>query len=542
MPAIVIKAFNGIKPIVSPLLLQPGEAQIAENVQLVSGALVPLRSVSAVRPLTKSSPQTIFRYGDSEDESEYWLEFQQDTDVVNSPIPNDQYRRIYWTDGGSPRYATSQQILSGASYPSLSSPLGIPAPQTAIIASGAEPPDAANSETRAYTYTYVSAYGEEGPAAPPSSLVTIDPNEPVLLQAMSTGVGGEYNLVSKRIYRTSTVGSNAEYQFVAEVPVSDTATTDNKEQAELGEVLLSKDWVPPPAGMRGLKMMANGVAAAFLENTLYLSEPNLPHAWPHKYPVDFRIVGLSTFRQSVAVLTNGYPFLATGVDPGGMSLERLEFPHACLSKKSIVDTGDGCLYAGADGVVSIGANGMRVVSEQLFSREQWQSLNPASMRAFLHNSRYHVLYQDKSGYRGMLVFDFTGQGAVLTTTSLNSSSLIRAGHSDARSDTLYLAMDSEILRYNDSPDPLVALWRSGVYRLIRPVSFSYGMVRASTYPVELRIYADDRQPFVKTVQSNAGFRLPSGFTAQQWQFEVESIHEVSMVAVATSAAELQSMT
>lgn len=763
MTAIVVKAFNGLKPMVSQFLLQSGDAVIAENVRLVSGALVPLRDTTNLKATVRSSPQTVFRYGQSGSEAEYWLEFPEDTDVINSPIPNDVYNRIYWTDGGTAKYAPNTLILSAPPYPGGSYTLGIPAPviapsasqstfgaasatitaaqvdslfvgnvlsvevdasaavsvtltgsggdvtaatlaadlnrvpgvdasvvdgdvvvktesqtetsavkiskrssetqdysatavtyegyigpisgsqgggatytvsaaqiaslapgtklsvkvnnnadvlvtvaagagtfpeavtaqslKTAMsvvglnvvindgtsptvtittaqtgtaasfqvrkiipgtkanfseLTSGSNVQSASSVESRSYVYTYVSAYGEEGPPSAPSAVVTVNPNVQVSVGSLSISPGGSFNIVSKRLYRTSTVGSSAEFQFVAEIPVAVTSYTDTKTQAELGEVLSTTDWVPPPANLRGLKMMANGVAVGFVGNTLYMSEPNLPHAWPHKYPVDNQIVGLAPFRQSVAILTNGHPFLASGVDPGAMTLERLEFPHACLSKQSVVDTGDGCLYAGADGIVSIGAGGMKVVTEQIFSREQWQALNPPSMKAFFHDGRYHVMYQDVSGVRRTLIFDFTGQGAVLTSSDINAGTPITAGYSDARTDTLYVAQGGFLKRFNNAATALMAKWMTGVYRLLQPVNFSFGVVRASQYPtgadaIKLKIYADNRAPFIKTVTGPDAFRLPAGFRAQQWQFELETKVEVSMFAVATSATEIQAI-
>lgn len=638
MAAIVIKAFGGLKPLVSPFLLQSGDAQIAENVRLVSGSLTPLKTTTFLKALTKGSPQTIYRYGNAASESDYWLEFASDTDVIQSPIPNDAYGRAYWTDGGTPKYAPNSLLLSGASYPGGSYTLGIPIPgatptcsqstfskvsatitavQVASLVAGnvlsvsvnggavtnvTMPTGAvtatslaaqlatvsglsatvvggqvkletlvgsassailvekqvangfdtlisvsngvtSSSETRAYTYTFVSAFGEEGPPSAPTNLLTMVGTGDVFVSNIAIPPGGAYNITTKRIYRSSTVGSQAQYQFVAEIPAANTSFTDNKTQAELGEVLPSQDWVPPPSGLKGLKLAANGAAVAFKDNTLYLSEPNLPHAWPHKYPVDFQIVGVSPFRQSVAVLTNGYPFLASGADPAAMTLERLEFPHACLSKQSIVDTGDGCLYAGADGVISIGAGGMKIVSEQMFSREQWQTLNPSTMRAFFHDSRYHVLYQNKSGVRGMLIFDFSGQGAVLTTSNISQAQNIHSAFSDPRTDTLYIAQGSSILRFNASTTPLTMMWRTGIYRLVKPVNFTYGMVRAQTYPVTFRAYNERNLiGFSKTVTNADAFRLPSGFTASEWQFQIEGTNEVTLVAVSTSAAELQAIT
>jgi len=768
MPAIVIKAFNGIKPIVNQFLLQPGEAIVAENARLISGALVPLKLTTVLQALHVTDPQTIYRFGKSNSEKEFWLEFANATDVVSSPIPDDAYDRVYWTDGSTPKYAPSSMAIAGSTgYPAASLTLGVPEPvgsmsvsqsayasasatitgtqittlfvgdilsvlvdqntaatvtltgsggkvtaatlaqnlstvagltavvsgtdvkastssttatsalkiskktgdtndyssdkvtyspligpitgatasgvdskatytadasliasiapnarlavkvntnadvlvtvlagtgtfpaavtatslrsalsvnglnvsvndttsqsltiETALagtsasftirkvnpaivpvyseLVSASNTSTAADNETRSYVYTYVTQYGEEGPPCKPSSLVTVNPNAAVSLSGMLAAPTGNYNIKTKRIYRTSATGTAAAFQYVDEIPVATATYSDTKKQAELGEVLLTSTWTPPPVGMKGLKMMANGVAVGFNDNTLYLSEPNMPHAWPHKYPVDYEIIGLSPFRQSVAILTSGHPFLASGADPAAMSLERLEFPHACLSKNSIVETGDGCLYAGADGVVSIGAGGMKIVSDSLFSREQWQALNPATMRAFFHDSRYHVMYEDKNKVRGTLIFDFSGQGAMLTTSTTNTGNKVTAGYSDPRTDTLYLSQLGSIVRFNSADTAAVARWKSGVYRTVHPVSFSFGMVRASSYPVgtpiKLTIYADAYTPFVKTVTGPDAFRLPAGFRAQHWTVEVESGVEVTMIALATSAQELQGIT
>ena len=166
------------------------------------------------------------------------------------------------------------------------------------------------------------------------------------------------------------------------------------------------------------------------------------------------------------------------------------------------------------------------------------------MRAAFHDGRYHVLYTDVNGVRGMLVFDVTGQGAVLTTSNVNFLSPVTAAYSDTRTDTLYFAQGGNIVRFNNGATSLVAKWATGIYRLIRPISFSFGMVRADQYPtgvdsIKFRLYADSRQPYTVTVTGPGAFRLPAGFTAQQWRFEIESSVEVSMFAVATSASELQ---
>lgn len=538
MALIGIKGFGGMKPIVNPILLDSGEAQLARDVKLVSGAIAPLKGTTTLKAITSASPQTIYRYGTSATETNYWLEFPGDVDVVRSPIVADQYDRLYWTDGVAARYSPNSLILSGASFPGASYLLGVPKPTTApSITSSTAPTVAGNTESRTYVFTFVSAYGEEGPPSDASAVVSIDNTQPVTV-SISGNPGGNRNLTLKRIYRSSATGSQASFQFVAEVPIATNSYTDSKTQAQLGEVLATEDWVPPPDGLKGLRIMANGVAAGFVGNTIYLSEPYLPHAWPHEYPVDAEIVGLATFGQTIVALTKTFPYVLQGVDPSAMSTAKMELRQACVSKRSIVETGDGVMYASPDGLVSIGGGGIQVVTQNLMSREQWQAYKPDSIHAYLYNGRWHGFYNTGS-VRGLLIFDFTGQGAMMTVSDLGSGGAqpITAGFQDASTDKLYLVQGSSIVRFDDGT-PLPYLWRSKVFRSPQHINYSVAQVRASAYPVQLKVYADGALKLTKSVASEAHFRLPSGFKGLDWYVEIEGTADVTEFLMATSTVEL----
>lgn len=538
MPAIHIKAFQGLKPILEPLLLQQSEAVTATNVRLVSGALEPLKNWTTLKVLTKTAPQTIWRYGNDSAEANWWLEFLADTDVMRSPIAADPYGRVYWADGGVPKYGPNSLVISGSSYPGGSYDLGLPAPAAApVISSFAAPPNAASSEVRVYVYTYVSAYGEEGPPSAASAPATMDPAGPVTVSGMSVAPVGAYNVATKRLYRSSTVGSAAQFQFVAEIPVATTSYVDSISQAALGEVLPSADWVAPPVGLRGLKALPNGAAIGFKGNTAYLSEPNLPHAWPNEYPIEEPIVGIGVFRQSAVLLTNGRPYLMSGADPAAMSVERMELPQACVSKRSIVDTGDGVLYASPDGLVSISSAGIDIITKSLMSREQWLAYNPSSMVAAVHDNKYHVAYQTTGGVRGMLTFDFSGQGAVMTSNQVNTATAVTAMYSDPRTDTLYLARGAEIVRFN-AGTAMTYTWRSKKFRAPFHLNFSKGQVIADG-PVTLRLIADGVQRMQKVASGSGIFQLPSGFRGLDWEIELAGESKVTQVSIATSAQEIR---
>lgn len=540
MASIDINTFDGMQPLVDPILLDANKAVMARNVQLISGTLAPLLGTTTLKSLTKTAPKTIWRFGTSDVETEYWLEFLNDTDVINSPIPNDQWSRVYWTDGIKPKYAPSSMFLSGSSYPGNSYDLGIPAPTNTPVIGGTAPTVASQGETRTLVETFVSAYGEEGPPGPAAVPVTVDPSKTVTYTNLTPAPTGNRNLTLRRLYRSSTVGSAAQFQFVAEIPIAQTSYTDNLQQSALGEVLPSELWVAPPDGLKSLKMMASGACVGFVGNTVYFSEPNLPHAWPHKYPIEFQIVGLGVFQQTVVALTNSFPVALMGADPQAMSPARLELPQSCVSKGSIVDTGDGCLYASPDGLVSIGSGGMSVITSKFLSRKQWQAYNPSTFKAVVHEGKYIATFTRSDSSRGMLILDFSGQGPFLTESDLNYNTAITAAYSDNRTDTLYFAQGTDIVRFNRGAS-MGAEWKSKTFRMSAPINIGWAAIDAKSYPMLLTVYADGQQTDQMTILDSGPVRLSGGFKARDWTVDLYTGNEITRVRLATSMNELRAL-
>jgi hypothetical protein len=416
----------------------------------------------------------------------------------------------------------------------------LPPSPTESVAGSATIPSSVVPEVRTYVYTYVTAYGEEGPPSAASASASIDATQSVTVSLPGGAPAGAYNITIKRLYRSSTAANGqTQFQYVAEVPVATTSYTDAVKQANLGEVLPSEDWTAPPDGLKGLRMMANGVAVGFVGNSVWMSEPNLPHAWPHSYSVPDEIVGIGTFGQAVVVLTRSVPYLIEGIDPAAMATRKLELKQACSSKRSIVEAGDGVVYASPDGLVSIGAGGITVLTKTLFSREQWLNYSPSTMQVYLHNGRYHVFYTDAQSVRGLMILDFSGQGAVLTLSDLPKTVAVTAGYQDASTDTLYLAQGGNIVRF-DAGTSATYTWRSKVFRLPHHANFTLAQVRALAYPVTFKAYADGVLKVTQTVSSDEFFRLPGGFKAVDWVFEVSGTNEVTEINVCTSVSELMS--
>jgi hypothetical protein len=176
------------------------------------------------------------------------------------------------------------------------------------------------------------------------------------------------------------------------------------------------------------------------------------------------------------------------------------------------------------------------------TREQWQSYNPSSILGAVHDGRYHAHYTKTDGTRGVLIFDFTGQGAVMTESDIVTDHPITAFYSDARTDTLYCAQNGFIRRFNNAATPLTATWRSKLFRMPMPLSLGAAALDAASYPttppIKVRFYAAGVMKHERNITSAESFRLPTGFREQDWQFEIETTVKVTRLRVATTSGEL----
>jgi len=430
--------------------------------------------------------------------------------------------------------ATQSSISSNAA-PAVQD--GIDEPKSAFAVSATLPPKVI-PESRVYVYTYVSEYGEEGPPSEPSTLIDIDPNESVVVST-GTAPNGYSNITKKYIYRTSTGSGETDYQFVGEQVVANTTFTDYKKQSDLGEVIPSIDWEPPPTNLFGLRVMANGILVGFSGKDICFSEPFLPHAWSSKnrLPVDNKIIGGGSFGQSIAVLTDSFPYIATGVDPSAMTLVKTSLQQACVSKRSIVEVGDAVIYASPDGLVKIGLAGVDVLTSKILSQEQWQSYNPSSIHAYIHEGRYYAFYTRTDNTTGMIVFTLNGSDAPMTLGTQYTT----AAHVVAKEDSLFIVESGSIKKMDKASTDKTYTWKSKVFEHPFPVNFGVAQVFSPAYGsgITFKIWADGVLKHTQTVTSNAPFRLPSGFLGREWYVQVEGTADITAIAVAQSPTELK---
>lgn len=534
-------AFRGELPIINARLLPENNAQQARNVYLKRGTLKPERAPLAVESLPSvANPSTLYRYPNGNNGAGFWLTWGMDKNVhaVKSSLANDDFSRVYWTGDGPPKMGGISDITSGSPpYPGNSFRLGIPAPISGPFADVPSDRDPIGERPSTmletvYVMTYISRFGEEG--APSVASNTVErwdmingaPSGGQVVLLLPGIPSGSHDIIAKRIYRAESSGV---FQFVADVSASTTEYTDSITSAQLGRSLPSVEWDMPDARMQGLTALPGGILAGFFDNTLCFSEAYLPHAWPVAYQLAFKdtIVAIGSTSSGLIVATQGQPYLVSGSSPEAMAPAQLDVDQPCISARSLVDMGEYVIYAGHEGLVAAGGRDARVVTAEIFSKEQWQALNPTTMHAYRYDGRYVAFYTG-----GCMVFT-PSEGVEFF--DINAS----GGYNDIAAGTLYLIQGSTISAWGKG-SAMTMTWRSRLHE-VPPGSagFSCGKIIASSYPVRLILRADSLVALDTQIQSASMFRLPPGYTlCRDWDIEIQSTNEVQSVQIATSPSEL----
>ncbi len=392
----------------------------------------------------------------------------------------------------------------------------------------------ATKVTTFYVYTYVTDWGWESAPSPPSAELTRAGDATATISAFATPPAGNYGINKLRIYRTQTGASGAtDFFFLREIALGTASTTDDNR--DLGEPLPTTTWVMPPADMTHLTALWAGMLAGISGNRVRFSEPFTAYAWPEEYdviPPDSKPVALGVFGQQLLVLTTGRPLLVTGSSPDSLDQQPLELPQGCVSARSVVSMGSGVAWASEDGLCWYGVGGARVLTASVMRREDWQALAPSTIVGRLYEGMYFGSYDDGSGRKGFMIDPANPLGIYFLDAGYEGM------HFDELRDQLYVLSGTSVQKWDAGTSLMTCRFRSKVFRAPQPLNFACAEVKADAFPVTLRIWADGVFRHTQTVSNIAAFRLPGGFLADEWQFEVESSAAVQSVAVATSVEEL----
>lgn len=580
MAIIKLIGFIGEIPRTQPRLLPDMASQNAFNTRLTSGDLQPIRK-SRFRHNFTSMPEegysTIYKHGDD------WLGWTGLVHAAPGPVAAD---RLYYTGDGAPKMRVGGTVYD----------LAVNAPTVALTAAVSGTPSGSGlSETRLYVYTFVTDFGEESEPCPISNEVVWQDGQIVTLSGFQAEPAGR-NITKQRIYRSQSSTSGTTLYFIAERAASASNFTDNLPASAINEPLPSLEWNAPPSALQGLVSLPNGMMAAFVGKDLYFCEPYHPHAWPEKYvlTMDYPIVGLGAFGTTVVVTTTGNPYLVSGTAPENMQQEKLELNLPCVNARGIVDLGYAVAYPSNDGLVTVSSGVPVVATANLFTRENWQKLRPAIMRAGQNDGRYMAAYsvvdRRNQEYTGTIILDLAGRESTLSRAAIYPA----AFHYDITESKLFYLEGSAVYEWDALGEiNEIQSWRSKPYILPKPANMGAILVEADSGLTDdevaaieaeiaevlaenqvifyegnlggeingaaVNVYAvnDDRLNPVPSVSRtcavniyadgklvasvsklNTLARLPSGFLAQQWEIEVTGDMPVKQVTMAGTGAEL----
>ncbi|MDB2580782.1 hypothetical protein N9X62_00105 [Candidatus Poseidoniales archaeon] len=556
MAGFKLTTFSGLNEKVSPRLLPEDMAQNAENVFLDSGRIEGIKTdvndpseAGSTHPAVNidGTTKTIFKASSSA-----WFTFTQDVDIIKSPIKEDSHGRFYFTGSGTfPKYtSTSVGITGSGPFPATSYRLGLPTPASftsnpSVDDSTAE--DGATTSSRAYIYTEITTFGEEGPASLVTSSDIIDAsNGSTVTLGLPAASSGNYTIAKRRIYRTDL---NGIFRFVKDVSgTASGTTTEAVKDALLGEEIESTDNLAPPddvtadhpdGPMLGITSMPNGITAGFSGNTLLFSEAYLPHSFPIRNQLTSKddIVGIASIASGLLIVTKGKPLMASGTDPSAMAMVEIDANLPCTNKRSLVDMGEYAIYASPDGLVLASNSGINLITEQILTRDQWQSYYPNNIEAYEYEGKYIAFTWDgtnASSKQGFL-FDPRGQKNAFVKLDFYAT----AGFNDRENDELYLVIGGVLKKFARGTSNRTYTWKSKEFYTNRPISPGVAKVSADSYSsLTFKLFADGSLKHTQTVTNSEIFRLPGGYRAKAFEIQLEGIDVVNEVCVYESPQEI----
>lgn len=463
-------------------------------------------------------------------------------------------------------------------------------------------------EARSYVYTWVSAYGEEGPPSPAAiqngwsnGTWTVD-----LWQPPPDDLGVNRNLKKINLYRTVVgQGGSTVFFFVASVDIGTGVYVDSipDNTVALNIQLPSTTWFPPPENLQGLVVLPNGIIAGWVNNEVWFSQPFQTHAWPPGYVLttDFPVVGLGVTNGALVVCTAAMPYVVSGTQPGTMTMTKCTQADPCISRASILGGDAAVSFMSPNGLIQVTPQGVASNTTDLwFTRENWKQLTPQKYpRAIYLASCYYCLgsvsppsvspadaTDAQRGFSIELSQDNTSftiwpqpgghrLGFEILDTPVSQQNVLNVLTDPWTGIGLVVANGG--VYYFDFADPAPAMipytWRSKIYqqnnkrnyeamKVFLTVPTNTPAQRADVLETDLtdptwtgplpsdmygilRTYADvdgtGNMSLVsaREIRKSGGLmRLPDGFKAEQWQWEVSAQVVISNIQIATTAKEL----
>lgn len=545
MAKIELIEFDGLVPRLSPTLLPPSNAQVADNARLHSKELRAYKGATAEYLSADGfAGGTAYRLYNADRSASNWLSWAAEgVSVVASPTPDTTESRVIISGANTKLLQTNYTLAFGGAepYPSSFQYLGAPRPASApsltLLVNGPDTEEA--EETRAYVYTYVNTFGtvsQEGAPSDPTNLDLRPTGSTVRISGFAAPPTTGYNITHIRVYRTVVGDSTVSYQLVDEITVGTTQLDDANTSLQLGDVISTEQWDVPPDDLEGLVAMPGGVLAAFTGNTVYFCEPYYPHAWPFEYglTVPAKIVGLAVMGSSLVVMTTATPYFIHGGVPGSMSMEQVQLSQPCLNRMSIAMDESAVYYVSPKGLVGLSPGERAVLTDNLFAPEDWDELEPATIVGAVTNGRYYASVRggDQSGY----TYIFASDGHPACVRAVTPAT---GFHVDNSTGELFYIAFGNLYKFAGSTSKLTYTWRSKTFSLPTDITLSCLRMDADfTGTVTVKVYADGVLASTTSVTDGRIKRL-APFKARDIEVQIEGSDDVRSVALATTVSELR---
>lgn len=590
MVAWAIKDFGGEIPRTESRNLPNNMAEASWNCDLSSGNIEGLPMPQQVIDLSSfAGTQRAYRLpGPTTGDPDVWVPLSSPyASVCRSPLANDTEHRLYWTIPGSGAFwNTYARIAAGNTGSNAPYNLGTIYPDSTVApgvaAAGGTLDGSVPLISRSYCWTYVNQYGEESaPSAPSTALDGASDGTWTITglpsAAPSNPSGFNYPTVTGvNLYRTSTGTSTgaqfylvAQFTFGSSSPPASYSDTVSDTTAVNNNTLYSTQFANPLPDLDGLTALPSGMLIGFTGNTVHFCEPDRPHAWPAQYDqsLQYEISGFGVWQGSLIVMTAGFVSSGSGNSPSNFLFTQLRVPEPCIARGSIITDLMGVYYASQNGLVMLNYFGMQNQTLSMVTKNIWLTTFDASkIIACRHRSQYLAILNDGSG-TGFLIDYSEGR---LGMTQLNPFLGATCVWNDEYTGNAYICAGGVVYLW-DSPTagPLNFRWRSKLFYTPAPVSLgavqisldpSITTAPPSPNPIPLNngdtslVLPDGINAVFNCYAGTDGldmvysrnltrvreiFRLPGGFKAFDWQFEVVSRVGVRSIEVASTMEELK---
>lgn len=365
--------------------------------------------------------------------------------------------------------------------------------------------------------------------------------------------------------------------------------TDNILDENLGSTPVNVDWTCPD-NLQGIVSLRNGVFAAYSNNTVYFSVAYQGHAWPEAYaiPLDYKIVGLGCFGNTLVICTTATTFLCTVSNPENVILIPLQEACACVSAQSIVSMQEAVVFATDFGLVKITNNGILRSTNSILSERAWRRFAPSTIRACVWNGQYLMFFDTTElPYSGCVmdltdlstgIFGLSQKVSCIRKDDYSSDVYIQYVHPILRTPCVFTFATSSSLKriyrwvskkfinalglfniacgkvnfYDDSTyienKQFVFLKESNAFNATYVNKFSlagdastneYMQQVYNTKWCKFTLYLNDKEYSTVYAKDNTPFRLPAGKRGDSFYVEIVSTEPIARVQVAASIGELE---